>query len=468
MKVKNIILLPTLIMVLAGCSTNATSFTSVDSNHPINSEAEKSSELPVSYFQFSVDGVHELRKPSEIQNGISYEIYQSESFTNFRNKMRAFSNKLSDIFVKREFIDGKNFAISPLSIELCIGLAIRSASGETRNELLAALDMDYETFNANYKSYYKFLYHSNKNNMDYITSQLLLTNSIWIDNDIKLKDSGLDALRDNYYCYSYDVDFNGNNKNANQAIKEFINYNTKGLINPELSLSPDTLFVLMNTLYIKDIWNEVGGDLEYAPNTYKFTNSDGSKSNKQLLQGYYLEGKAITTDDYSCFYTRTLGGYNIYFVKPNTGKNLKNVFLKDTMDYVLDRNNYIHRDETKMEEYETRVYFPEYTVSGDYELSEIFKEDLNVKTLFGFSCDMSSLTDERVFCDGIRHITKLEVSKGGIEGAAVTYMAYPGASAPDERYTLVQDTFVVDKEFGFILTYNDSVIFSGVVNNIDK
>ena len=43
----------------------------------------------------------------------------------------------------------------------------------------------------------------------------------------------------------------------------------------------------------------------------------------------------------------------------------------------------------------------------------------------------------------------LAVNKSGIEGAAVTYMAYPGDAGPGP-YTLVQDTFVVDKEFGFV------------------
>ena len=89
--------------------------------------------------------------------------------------------------------------------------------------------------------------------MGFTTSQLLLTNSIWIDDDITLKDSGLDALRDDYYCYSYDVDFDDNNANANQAIKEFINYHTRGLINPDIKLSPLTFFVLMN-IYMSKIF----------------------------------------------------------------------------------------------------------------------------------------------------------------------------------------------------------------------
>ena len=138
------------------------------------------------------------------------------------------------------------------------------------------------------------------------------------------------------------------------------------------------------------------------------------------------------------------------------------------MNYVLDKNNIVIKDDEKMEEYETKCLFPEFSVAGDYELSEIFHNDLGIESMFvpGI-CNMSSLTDDDVYCSEIKHLTKLEVNKKGIEGAAVTYMAYAGAAGPGP-YTVVQDTFVVDKEFGFILTYNDSVVFSGVVNNIDK
>ena len=478
MKIKNLILLPALSIILASCasvSSADSSFYRIDdpisSSHKDEHSSDNqpiSSELPISSFQFSVDGVITLRNPSELNHRLSTDDYVSPGFVEFRAKMKAFSNKLSDIFTKRYFNNDNNFVMSPLSIELCLGLIMRSAGGETRSEILTALDMDYETFNTNYKLYYDYLYRNSKNNMDYTTSQLLLANSIWIDDDVSLKEDGLDALRDDYYCYSYGVDFDKNNANANQAMKEFINYHTRGLINPDLKLDTSTMFVLMNILYLKDIWNDIGGDLPYASTDYKFTNSDGSKSNKQLLEGYYFEGKPFVTEDYSCFYTNTLGYYKLFFVKPNEGKNLKDVFNKDTMDYVLNNKNLIVYDKEKYEEYETKCLFPEFNVSGDFDLSAVFENDLGIKSMFDpQTCDMSGLTDSEVYCSEVRHLTKLEVNKKGIEGAAVTYAAYAGAAGPGP-YTLVQDTFVVDKEFGFILTYMDGVIFSGIVNNIDK
>ena len=492
MKNKGPVLLSMIAILLASCastssfssdSTKASSVSSVHSSSfstSIKSSISDGSTIlpsssplssdPTSSFnsEFTLKGANQLRNPEGLSHKITYEQYTAESFVSFRNKMKSFSNKLSETITKRQFVDGENFTVSPLSIELCLGLAIRSADGETRRELLSALDMDYETFNTNYKLFYDYLFHEKINNMGNLTSQCLLTNSIWIDDEVTLKDSGLDALRDDYYCYAFDTDFNGDNAAANQAIKDFINYNTKGLINPDLGLSPTTLFVLMNTVYIKDIWNEYGRDLGFAPENIQFKNSDGSKSNKRLLSGHYNDGKKIVTDDYSCFYTSTNNGYNIYFIRPNEGKNLKDIFNKSVMDSVTEYKNYVKQDATKLERYHTNCYFPEFEVSGDIDLTSVFQEDLNVTSLFNpSSCDFSNLADSQVYCSNFKQLAKLKVNKTGIEGAAVTYMEYAGAVGPGE-YEDVYETFIVDKEFGFVLTYNNSVVFSGIVNNIDK
>ena len=411
-------------------------------------------------------GVKQLRNPEKLAHTVTVDELRSSEYLAFRAKMTAFSSKLSEVIAKREYKSGENFVVSPLSCELCLGLAIRSSSGNTRQELLDAMDMDYDSFNANYKIFYNSLEREIKNNMDKITSRLLLTNSIWIDDEVTLKDSGLDALKDDYYCYSYEADFNHNNKEANEAIQDFVKDKTKGLIDQNLDLSPETLFVLMNTLYLKDIWNDDGRNLDYAHSVYKFTNSDGIKSNKQLLDGYYNDGKAISNDDYSCFYTATNNGYNIYFVKANDGKNLKDVFNKDTIGYVIDSNNYVYQDDEKLEIYHTKCIFPEYDVKSDIDLRKVFMEEFDVKSIFNETCNMSNLSDDDVYCSDFKQIARLKVDKKGIEGAAVTYMAYAGAVGPGP-YTNVYEDFVVDQEFGYILTYGQDIIFSGIVTNID-
>ena len=60
------------------------------------------------------------------------------------------------------------------------------------------------------------------------------------------------------------------------------------------------------------------------------------------------------------------------------------------------------------------------------------------------------------------------MDKKGIEGAAVTLIVGEATSIGDvDPYEHIYEIFPVDKEFGFVLTYQDSVVFSGTVTNID-
>jgi serine protease inhibitor len=68
----------------------------------------------------------------------------------------------------------------------------------------------------------------------------------------------------------------------------------------------------------------------------------------------------------------------------------------------------------------------------------------------------------------VTHVAKLVVNKKGTEGAAVTVIDMMATAAPYEEYKKVYETFVVDQEFGYVVSYNNNVLFSGVVTNIDK
>lgn len=437
------------------------------SNDSSNSSSEQIDPPVDDPTNIKINGAKQLRNPEDLTHRFSYDKYYDADFVLFKNKMKSFSAKLSEIIAKREYQSGKNFVFSPLSVELCLGLAIRSTSGATRQELLDAIGIDYATFNSNYKLYYDFLYRDTKNNMGYSTARLLFANSIWVDDEETLKDDCLDALRNDYYCYSYEADFNNKNKETNQAIREFVKQATNGLIDQDLKLSPSTLFVLMNVVYLKDIWNDYGDDLKLAEADYKFKNSDGSYSDKRLLISPEDEGRVMNNDDYSAFHTLTNSGFNIYFIKANEGKNIKEIFNENTINYVVDFHNYVTQDDEKLEKYYTKCYFPEYEANGDYDLKKVFQEELGVTSIFSGTSDFSNLTDDNVFCSDFKQIAKLKVDKSGIEGAAVTYMAEAGAAGPG-KYKEVHETFVVDQEFGYVVSRDDNVIFSGIVTNIDK
>ena len=102
---------------------------------------------------FSADNyktVKQLRNTDDLEFNVRESVLQEKGYQEFASKMRVFSNKLTEVVSKEKYNQAKNFTFSPLSIELCLGLAVRSTAGTTRQEILDAFDMDYETFNKYY------------------------------------------------------------------------------------------------------------------------------------------------------------------------------------------------------------------------------------------------------------------------------------------------------------------------------
>ena len=110
--------------------------------------------------------------------------------------------------------------------------------------------------------------------------------------------------------------------------------------------------------------------------------------------------------------------------------------------------------------------FPEYKCWYDDDIIKILQNRFGIDSLFSQSCDFSTLSDESLYYANIWHVTDLTINRKGIEGAAVTAIGMPGASGPSEIVT-VQKDFIVNKAFGFIITdWQDTTLFSGVVNNV--
>lgn len=411
----------------------------------------------------SFQNAQELRNPEGLSHQYQYKDTKEEDYLNFKNKILSFSSKISQEIASMEYDIDKNLALSPFSIALCLGLVVPVSQGQTKQEVLAAFDIDEVTFNKYYKLLFNEMLFTTYDENQKLMGTLDLTNSIWLDNDYTFFDSGLDKLRDDYYTYSYEADFA--NKNTNDDIAKFIKEKTRGLINPNLNFNPRTAFVLMNTLYLKDIWNLMGDDLPYTKEDYHFVNANKSVSSKKLLEGYYAYGQTLHQDSYSSFYTKTEHGLSLYFIKPNEGHDILDVFNKDNIEYATNISHYKIKDDELNELYFTRCLFPEFKGECDVELKELMKSKFNINQLFSLA-DMSLLIKENVFCDSIRHIAKLDVNKKGIEGAAVTMMAFAGAVGPVDIKE-VYDDFVVDGPFGYVLMKNNTILFSGITNNID-
>lgn len=380
----------------------------------------------------------------------------------------AFAAKLAEALYE-DHSGGGNMAVSPVSVYMALSLAAECAGGATRAELLSALNIDHESLYTDYAYLYRAL-NREYSYGDKVTARLDTTNSIWLDESEPVNTSCIDALSSAYYAWSYTADFKYDNENANLAVRSFIKEQTRGLIDQDFNLTEETAFALINTLYLKEIWNTLGDDLSYTPQKYDFTQTDGSVYSAKLLRGYYALGRAQRTESFSTFYAKTAHGYKLHFLVPNDGYGIDDVFTAENLAYVSSISDYGGTDDENKLIYYTRCLFPEFSASFNRNIVTTLQSVFGISTFFSpYACDFSNLTEADVYCSMVQHVTKLEVKKGGIEGAAVTVVAMADAAdAPDEtEYTEVYEDFLVDRAFGFVLTDGNGItLFSGVVNAI--
>ena len=401
---------------------------------------------------------------------VKYSDAQQEGYEEFIDKLDAFAAKLT-YEVYADSNKQSNICISPVSVYMALALATECANGETRDEILNAVGVTYDEVKNFTKVLYGFsnreYYYTNMMNNKKILAFEELANSIWVDKNTTLKEDGINNLANNFNCDLFSVNFK--TSEGEKAINAYIKEKTHGIIDSDLDLSPETLITLINTFYLKEVWNEDGDELKFTDKAYDFKNADGSVTNTKLLQGYYFNGNIYEGDGYTSFYTTTEHGFDIKFIVPTDGHTLDEVFTSENIYNINNLGDYGYIDEENKLLHHTRVFFPEYKASFDGDLAEILKNDFGITKLFDFEqCDFSNVSDEQLACDGVIHKCSIDVNDKGIEGAAVTVMPMAGAAGPLEGYEEVYHDYIVDRAFGFIITDSyGSVIFSGVVNSVD-
>lgn len=394
----------------------------------------------------------------EMQNYIC-----DDGFRNFVTKVVKFSHNAAVAIGANE--DG-NTAVSPVSVFMALAMAAESADGETRQEILDVLGVTYEELskNINLLCYVcNQILSSNKDSGQ--SNELKCVNSLWVQDGVEVKDEGVQALTNNYNTDLFNMDFIGSD--VNKLVTSYISNETQGLLSPNLGISPNTMLILMNVVYLRDVWSDLVEALDYTENTYTFLNYNKSTTSTKLLDGFYSQLRAVETEKFRKAYTRTDGGLVLTFIVPKFGYTLDDIYTSEVLN---DTTRYIYYEKKGdiNYRYHTRCLFPEFSASFDDCIEEVIKK-MGVSKFFTKDCDFSHLTDDPVFCSKIRHVTKLEVTRYGIEGAAVTAELMCGSAEPGpEIWKDVYEDFIVDRDFAYVLSKDNVPLFTGVVKTVSE
>lgn len=399
-----------------------------------------------------------LFKPAEQLEFTSAE-NSNEGYVGIRDSAEKFAAEFAEAVISSSPLSEGNIVLSPISVYAALALSAQCAAGNTRREILDAMHTDNAALTAGFNDLYRSVLHEDGRALS------LLTNSVWIDDDVAPYRECLKSLAEEFGCWSYSADFDGDNAGANRAIRKFVKDNTRGLIDRDFMLDENTYFALINTLYLKDYWYYDGSDLELTDRGYTFTHADGSSESVRLMEGEYLGIAAYDGGEFTSCYTQTNSGYKLYFVLPEEGYAAEDVFTAENISKVLSAEYRTDAEEGARRV--TRCLFPAFEAEFCGDVIEQLRQ-LCITDLFKEGrCDLSAMLGEEsdgVYCRQVTHAAKLKADRKGIEGAAVT-VASDGATSAEPPEVMLD--FVVDGTFGFILCNRyGTTLFSGVIDDI--
>lgn len=395
---------------------------------------------------------------------------ENEGFVAFINKINTFAINMSDSLYKSG-VDQVNFCISPASIFISLATACESANGETRDQILSALNITYDELIEYTSLYYslcnKEFTYTNSYGAINVSAHERLVNSVWMSSDKEYKSTGVNSITKNYYGNVFSASFKDNS--AKKVINQYIEYISHNIIPGNVNISPDTELSFISAYHLKEIWNEFGRTLNLSLESYDFINEDQSSVTKQLLKSPYTEGRVTNNTKYTSFHIDTEHKYRIYFMVPSKNYTLDEVFTPKNISQVISITDHKFIDHVASLIHYTKILFPELDVSFSGDISKNLQEDFGIKYLFDAEkCDLSNLFVSDAHCNSFIHTSRLRLDAKGIEGETINLGR--SEKTPEELpdYEIVYHDYIVNRDFGFILTDpNGVILYIGRVNSLN-
>lgn len=357
--------------------------------------------------------------------------------------------------------EGENAVYSPLSLWSALAMLAQCANGESRQQVLDALGADgVEALQEMVAHIWRTLY------TDDGQSSLILANSIWLNSNLDgayVRET-LDTLARKYYAAVYAVPMGEDG--ADQSVAEWVSKQTKGLIgrdSPVVQTKPDTLALLVSSLYYKAAWQD-----EFSAERTEedvFTDAAGAESRVEFMHKTQ-DANFLRRDGWQAAYLNTKLG-EMVFVLPDEGVSPESLLQDPDFLTNLDFSDYPSAENAAKAPIwgEVRWSVPKFNVNSNLNLKEALASMGVTDLLDPDRADLSALTDLEAFLSDAKQLARVKVDEEGVEAAAVTIFDMVTYSLPPEP----QDICVMDldRPFLFVIRTHQGVpLFVGVVNQV--
>ena len=355
------------------------------------------------------------------------------------------------IVLAAKLLDGSgNSNLSPISVYLALAMVADGAGGETQAAMLKLLGCDSIGDLRNVcGSMLERL------SVDTDESTLALADSIWMgdrEGTLAFSENYLENLAGIYRSEANAVDFGM--EETGQQIADWITEHTRGkiTISPDaMKFAPDTVAVLINTIYLKDAWRDEF--YEGATEEGTFYGPDGELNADYMMRRDNSE--IISRGDGFLRYSLPLMHIGcMTFVLPDEGLALSDI---------LGTPEQVHALLNSGEEIEANinVKLPKFKFQDRFDLNETLKA-LGIGIAFSDSADFSGMGNFDMKISRVLQESFIGIDEKGVEAAAYTMVLMAeGAMLPEE---LPEIDFFLTRPFLYAIeSYDGTVLFIGTV-----
>lgn len=354
---------------------------------------------------------------------------------------------------------GENTTYSPINLYMALALTAELTGGESRQQILTLLGADsVEALRQQANEVWNACYNDDHN-------QMLLANSLWLDEDLSYNQSIMDTLAEHYYTSVYQGALGSSQ--TNKAIRTWLNNQTGGLLKQEVRnagiQSDDRTFpvlALYSTVYFQAKWTR-SVEFSRGSNTEGIFHAPGGDitctfMNKKELQTTYYWGK-----NFGAVSLGMKDGSHMWLILPDEGKTVEEILAGEQyMDMIANPHGYEQENGKYMK---VNLSLPKFDIRASGDLQSDLAA-LGVTEIFDpNAADFSDSVEGHfpVWLTGVNQATRVAIDEEGV--TAASYIEIPGAGAAMPPEEIID--FILDRPFIFIITNRYELpLFAGVVN----
>ena len=344
--------------------------------------------------------------------------------------------------------DKDNSMFSPLSLNMALGMLAEGAQGSTKEALDKYLGTsDYGAFAESYMKLAKENY-NRKSGKD--ENYFEIANSFWGDDALPFKQEYKDALSQKFGAEISNMNF-GDADKVISKVNRWVSDKTHKMIPTLLEdISPDTVSILVNTVYFESVWSD---EWDYdTSNKDTFTLPDGSTKELTLMRN---EGHVYFENDKATAFGSSY----------KNGLEFIGILPKETGEFTLESLDIPSLLESRSYEYDVTQQMPKLTFDTNLPLSDALSAAGLSEIFDPGTADLSGMSEEELWVSDVLQKTRLELDEHKTKAAAATAINLAtNAASPIERET---KEVILDRSFAFMIYDYDQeqIVFLGKVTN---